>query len=354
MRPTRATGLAQQGPRSRVWRRAVGCGLSGFIGLVSLFGSPAAIAGLPGCDPAPAANGAPTHPLACHALSADGAELDWAALVAKVAAAPVALLGEVHDNPHHHRIRAQLVLALEARRNDGPRPGLVLEHIRVDQDLALSSFRALDRRQRREAADLFTALDWDNSGWPARAVFQPILDAALDAEWPLIPGNLERSSVRAVARQGLAAVPADEVQRLGLGEPLPDPAQADLLDELEASHCGLLPRAAFGGMADAQRYRDAHMAQALVDAQATHGRAILLAGNGHVRLDRGVPWHVRRLKPGLAVLSVMLLEVDDGKQTAGAYAPRRPDGETVADVVVLTPPVVRPDPCIEMRQRHGK
>ena len=66
-----------------------------------------------------------------------------------------------------------------------------------------------------------------------------------------------------------------------------------LLTELEASHCGLMPKSAFGGMAVAQRFRDGNMASILADAAPGSGQVVLVAGNGHVRLDRGVPWYLK-------------------------------------------------------------
>lgn len=338
--------------------RARSVSLLGLVALAAILQSaPLAQASLPGCEAASGANtpSSPgSHPLACRIFGTGGTEVAWDALVDRLAASTVALLGEVHDNGDHHRIRAQLILALEARRGGEPRPALVLEHIRADQDLALAALRALDRRERRSVADLFAALSWETSGWPDKALFQPLFEAALDAEWPILAGDLPSADIRAVARQGLAALPASELQRLGLATPLPAPAQADLLDELEKSHCGLLPKSAFGAMADAQRYRDAYMAHAVLDAERAHGRAILLAGNGHVRSDRGVPWHLRRLAPDARLATVMFLEVEGSKPAALDYLIRGSLDEPMADVVVLTRRAERPDPCTEMRKRFGK
>lgn len=338
--------------------RARSVSLLGLVALAAILQpAPQALALLPGCEaagPATAASPPVSHPLACRAFATEGLEIAWSGLVDRLAGVPIVLLGEVHDNGDHHRIRAQLILALEARRNGEPRPALVLEHIRADQDFALAALRALDRRQRRSAADLFAALRWETSGWPDKALFQPLFEAALDAEWPILAGNVPSGDIRAVARQGLAALPASELQRLGLATPLPAPAQADLLDELEASHCALLPKSAFGAMADAQRYRDAYMAHAVLDAQRAHGRAILLAGNGHVRADRGVPWHIKRLSPDARLATVMFLEAGGSKPTALDYLIRGSLDEPTADVVVLTRRAERPDPCAEMRKRFGK
>ena len=163
-----------------------------------------------------------------------------------------------------------------------------------------------------------------------------------------------RADVRDVARRGLHALPADTVARLGLDVPLPDPMAAALLDELEASHCGLMPRSAFANMATAQRYRDTHMAASLDAAASRHGAAILFAGNGHVRTDRGVPWDLTRMAPKRKVVVVAFLEVEDGKSDPGGYVLRDPAGAPAADYVVLTPRAERPDPCEAMRAQFKK
>lgn len=314
--------------------------------------SPAA-ANIPECS-TDANSAGPQHPLHCRAFAADGSEIAWNDLVGRLATVPLILLGEVHDNADQHRIRAQMILALASRWGPQSRAALVLEHIAADQELALAAFRALDRNNRREPSDVFAALNWEKSGWPDAGLFRPLFAAALDLEWPILPGNAPKQEVRAVARGTLSALQPDESERLGLAQALPEVEQSSLLDELEASHCGLMPRSAFGGMADAQRYRDAHMARALADAAIIHGRAVLLAGNGHVRSDRGVPWHLKRAAPEKPFASILHLEVVDGKETIAGYMERDADGRAIADFVVLTPRASRPDPCVEMRRRFGR
>jgi uncharacterized iron-regulated protein len=134
----------------------------------------------------------------------------------------------------------------------------------------------------------------------------------------------------------------------------PQPLAEALAAELKGSHCGLLPDSAIPGLVAAQRYRDAHLADVVLKATEQHGSAILIAGNGHVRSDRGVPWHIRQRAPDKKVISVMLIEVEDGKIDAEAYLPRDPDGKPAANYVVFTPRVQRADPCEAMRKSYGK
>ena len=104
-------------------------------------------------------------------------------------------------------------------------------------------------------------------------------------------------------------------------------------------------------MAYAQRYRDAHLADAMLKASNQHGGAFLIAGGTHVRTDRGVPWYLRLRAPGKNVVSLMFVEVEDGNTDAGAYVPRDPDGKPAVDYLVFTPRADRPDPCEKMRAK---
>jgi uncharacterized iron-regulated protein len=135
---------------------------------------------------------------------------------------------------------------------------------------------------------------------------------------------------------------------------MPQPLIDSLNEELVGSHCGVMPASAFGNMNIAQRFRDAHQARALVDAAEANGAAFLLAGNGHVRTDRAVPWYVRHMAPGRKVISVMLLEVEPGQNDAASYLPRGPDGKVATDYVLFTPRTERPDPCQKMRDQVSK
>ncbi len=280
-----------------------------------------------------------------------------------LAAADFVLLGEVHDNPVHHRSRAGLLGKLngrtwrpeDGRASRGPNFGLIMEHIRADQQEAVSGITPRDGtgRDGRSAKTYLDVLEWEKSGWPERKLFEPIFSEIFDLVLPVYAGNPTRAEVRDVARKGVAALPERTLQELGLLDPLPPAAQDGLLGELEASHCGLMPKRAFAGMADAQRFRDAFMAKALVGAQSKYGHAVLLAGNGHVRRDRGVPWHLSRMAAGKTIVVIMYVEVASTGLRVEDYVERDAAGRPVADFVFVTTQVARPDPCEEMR-KHFK
>lgn len=265
----------------------------------------------------------------------------------------IVLLGEVHDNPEQHAVRGDILRPRLDRMvaTKGLRPTAVFEHIRTGQQAALDTFYRRAARSRRlwRAPDLLRELDWKNSGWPAADMFYPLFDSALRAKQPIYPGNAVRERMRLLVR-GQDQPTEEETTLLKLAQALPQPLLDTLASELEGSHCGALPSSAVPSMSLAQRYTDAHLAEALVKAAEKHGGAFLLAGNGHVRTDRGVPWYLRRLVPQRKVIAVMFLEVEEGKNEASAYLTGAPGGTVEADYVMFTPRHERPDPCEKMRQ----
>jgi uncharacterized iron-regulated protein len=261
----------------------------------------------------------------------------------------IVLLGEMHDNTAHHQVRGWLIEDAVKTRPQW-RPAVLFEQIDTDKQEALDRFETLDAGA-RTAESLFALLKWQESGWPPADIYRPLVEAVVAAKLPILAGNVSRARVRSVARSGLSQIAPEEQARLGLDRALPVPLADALRQELEESHCGALPPQAMGGMAAAQHYRDAHMADALLGAAQRHGSAILIAGNGHVRADRGVPWHLRQRAPGTPVTTVLLVEVADGETEPADYLPRDPDGQPAADFIIFTLKAERKDPCESLRKK---
>jgi uncharacterized iron-regulated protein len=96
-------------------------------------------------------------------------------------------------------------------------------------------------------------------------------------------------------------------------------------------------------MALAQRARDGQMADRLLGAHG--GPAVLVAGAGHVRTDRGVPLRIRAARPGARVVSVAFVEVDRDRTTPESYAGRYAATRLPFDFVWFTPRANDDDPC---------
>ena len=236
---------------------------------------------------------------------------------------PVVLFGEVHDNAAQHALRLE---AFDALLRSGARPALLLEQFDRERQPAIERARAgaaaPDAAQIILAGSGAPASDTRSWNWP---YYQPLIALALTYELPIIAANVSRDDARRVISEGLGATGFDpmvapEIQR----------AQAEAI---EGSHCGMLAGAQAQRMAGAQIARDQFMAR-LIETHAQRG-VLLLAGNGHVRTDIGVP---RWLTPATRAKteSIGMLEADESGHA---------ESEDAFDRVLLTPRQARKDPC---------
>jgi uncharacterized iron-regulated protein len=256
----------------------------------------------------------------------------------RLAAARFVLLGEKHDNPDHHRLQAWVLRGLVAA---GRRPAVGFEMVEVSDAPAIARHLAAAPG---DAAGLAEAVDWRRSGWPSWELYRPIAEAALAAGLPVVATNLPRSVARTLARQGLGGADPALVARLGLDRALPAATRAAMAEEIREAHCGRIPEARIEGMIAAQRGRDAQIARSLVEASTRDG-AVLIAGTGHARHDRGVPAHLAALAPGAPVASLALVEVVRDRREPAAYASGYGAARLPFDYAWFTPRVDDEDPC---------
>ena len=256
------------------------------------------------------------------------------------------LLGEIHDNPDAHRLQAWLIgVAAEQRK-----PAVVLEMIPRDSAKKLQDYLASPDAN---PAGLGAALDWKKWGWPDWKIYQPIAEAAFGLSLPLVAGDIDKPTLRKAARKGLGILDAEERKKLLLTEDLSKELADSMADELFLSHCELIPKEGLRPMGVVQRLRDAVLADNLLSAAGKDG-AVLIAGNGHIRNDRAVPWYLTRRAPKAETLVVMMLEVTADAAKPEDIVPLAPDGSPTADYVWFTPQAEREDQCEALRKHFSK
>jgi uncharacterized iron-regulated protein len=236
------------------------------------------------------------------------------------------LLGEKHDNVDHHRLQAEVVQALGQK---GQARSVSFEMWEDNVQPKLDAFV-----RGRAAAEIPAQVGWEARGWGPFANYQPIAEAALSHGFPLVAANVQGLRARALQEKGVQAVaprvsPLLEQTRFSATE------ETELAAELRASHCGHLPEDLVAPMALAQHVRDARMALSLSERAMANG-AVLIAGAGHTRNDRGVP---RFLPPGTS-LSVAFVEIDAKELRPEAYEQSKNH-----DFVYFTPSIPTDDPC---------
>ncbi|TJZ77356.1 ChaN family lipoprotein [Chitiniphilus eburneus] len=246
------------------------------------------------------------------------------ALAARIADKPVWLLGEVHDNAEGHRQRAYL---LAQRVQAGWRPAIAMEQFdrerQPDLDAALRDCADADCVVQRAGG---AKAAWQ---WP---YYTPVIALALQYRLPLLAANVSRADAARVVREGYAAaLDTATLQAFGLDQPLPVDLDAGQQREVDVGHCGQLPASLLPGMARAQVARDVWMAR--VVREHADG-VVLLAGNGHVRRDLGVPRWLAGV-PSEQVVSVGFVEA---AAPAGRF-----------DAVVTIPAAARADACATLK-----
>ena len=248
------------------------------------------------------------------------------------------LLGEVHDNAQQHRLR---LAALERAFAAGWRPAIAMEQFDRERQADIDRARFERPRDAQHLVDVAGRPSTQaGSGWNW-AFYEPFVDLALRYDVPLIAANLSNADAARIVNGGYASVFGDStIAALGLGVPIAPEVQSAQEREIETGHCHALPRSMWPRMARAQFARDAVMAEALRRG-AGSGGVVLLAGNGHVRRDIGVPRWLGAVQD--RVFAVGYLEITDDSTPVTAF-----------DAVVRTAVAERADPCAEFKRRAAE
>jgi len=237
-------------------------------------------------------------------------------LATHLISADYVLLGELHDNPHHHEIRSRLIAAISSKKYVA-----VVEYLPTGPLVRLtgSTLQSLEQA------------GFSPKAWPWK-IYQPLFEAIRVSGLPLYGSNLDRSISKTIFSGGpIPATMESDYQKSTLASDAIRSLENDLID----GHCGKLPAQYLEPMFRVQRLTDISMAQVMM----RHSPAILFAGNGHIRNDYGVPQVLRSLEPAKKRVSVGFIE--EAQRDSSAFA----ELAKLYDFVWITPNIERADPC---------
>lgn len=258
----------------------------------------------------------------------------------RIAAADIALLGETHDNPEHHAVQLRL---LRRTVDAGRKPALVMEQIDTEWQDAVDAARAVDGVDSAAIA----AAGKVSPGWHWRE-YAELVTLALERRLKVVAANLSRARTRPIAAEGLAALGAGEPERLGLEPGWPAARRAAMRRVLVDGHCGD-DSPIIDKLIDVQRARDAVMADTIL--KAGNDGVVAIIGRGHARADLGVPLYLAGRTGGRSVVSLGLVEVEQGRSAPTDYAETTPGTH---DFVWFTPRAERADQCATFKRSAGK
>ena len=266
-----------------------------------------------------------SHPLTGRIYSSrKGAFVSAAEMTQALRNAPVVLIGERHDHPDHHRLQGWILSRLDPE--------------------AVVGFEMLDELDVDPIADVQTAdalraaSKWDESGWPDFTLYRPVFDALYAAGHTAAAVHPSRKRLR-----DLMMGPASQAtENRDLATSLSEDGLAALRRDITKGHCGHATPPIVEAMILAQRFKDRWMTTRLKEA-ANGKQAVLIAGNGHIRRDYGVPNDY-----DAPVMSVALLEVRRDRETPAEYTPE------LYDWVWFTPRIDEIDPCEKFKAQLEK
>src|SRR5690606_7579869 len=238
------------------------------------------------------------------------------------------LLGEVHDNAVGHALRLR---HLQSYVDGTARVAIAMEQFDRERQADLDA--ALARCE--DAACVIDAVAPGKSGWNWDH-YAPVVQLALDHDLPLLAANLSRAEASAVVKDGFGAALSPELHAKYALDALPEALLEAQVAEVREGHCNMLPDALFEPMARAQIARDVVMADTVLAALGGETAAdvvFLLAGNGHVNRDVGVPHWLIASGSGEQLVATGYLE--EGNE----------DERRHFDNAYLVPPTEREDPC---------
>jgi uncharacterized iron-regulated protein len=251
-------------------------------------------------------------------ITLHGARVTSEQVLKAAAEARYVMLGELHDDPRHHVLQNAVLTAIaEARR----RPSVVFEMLEAAQALAIKTAR--------DPETFGEVVHWEQRGWPAYAMYQPIVTTAMASGMALAGGNLDGKALIKAAKAG------ENAASLGFTTALPPEQIAKIEENVRVGHCGHANDATVQTMSAAQQLRDAYLARRMLESATSDG-AVLIAGAEHARKDHGAAFHIP------TALSIGFVEV-------GEDVP-----DDAFDIIWRTPKIERQDPCEEFRKNLEK
>jgi uncharacterized iron-regulated protein len=219
----------------------------------------------------------------------DGTTIHFEEMIKEIKKPTLVFIGEVHDNPGHHRAQLSFIRSLH---ESGFPVAIGLEIFRAD------SQRDLDLWTRGDfVLEKFLPVFHDNSHAPWQW-YRDIFLYARDNAIPLIGLNVPDAITQKVSRQGFASLSTEELRQLPPG--ISCDVDAEYMDFIRRAHEGHAKHddKSFRSFCEAQMLWDKVMAWHLIEFKKKNpGKTVIvLAGVGH-SWKRGIPVQVKRQSP---------------------------------------------------------
>lgn len=224
-------------------------------------------------------------------------------------------IGETHDNPHAHKLQADIIRAL-VKDERTVVVGMEMYQRSVQDVLFEWSAGKLTEEEFIEKSQWKTQWGFDY------ALYKPIFDVVKEFRLPLIGLNVPREWVRIASREGYEALPEEAKKQLPEMD-LTNKDHRKVFDALMGGH----PGAGVEGMYRGQVLWDEAMADSAIRylrSRITDDKVlfVIIAGNGHVMYKQGINWRIwkRTGEDGVTVVPIEMAEDATSRKVAAGLA----------------------------------
>lgn len=265
----------------------------------------------------------------------------------------VIYLGEIHDNPDHHRVQLEILKTLI---DQGKKPLIGFEFFSREQTSWLlnytsgskSSFRPLKERGAEQM--LRQRLGWQKrEDWK---FYFPMLELAKNEKLSVFGADIDTGIRSRMARAGIDQMLS--IEKIGLPSTLApdsDESQKLIFQDLRNGHCNMASEEWVQKLYKTMSIRNSFMAQSiqLMRSGKTEKQPIvMILGRGHVDYNAGVKAQLNFLDDTIRQLNIGLFETQDDHEGSYSSSLLEPaNGFTRHDILILTPQRTekKDDPC---------
>lgn len=261
--------------------------------------------------------------------TSDSHKLTKDALIQRIGENRNILLGEQHRNTEHHRLRGTLIASFPSDMTV-----VVAEHLDFGRTILWKELLINDLK-----AGGFSDKGWK---WPIHQdLFEPLKTHSIE----LIGGNISRDKAKDVVLKG-PDILEPSIKSIYDATPYGERESAILIEDIRVGHCNTLPENMLKPMASAQHAKDSAMSLTL--HQSKKPIRFLIAGNGHVRKDYGVPVILKKLYPEEKTLSIGFIDESDYRDDSLS------EYRNEYDVIVVAGTSPEEDHCVALKSNIAK
>jgi uncharacterized iron-regulated protein len=269
-----------------------------------------------------------------------GEKISFDQLIEQIDSSKVIFVGEAHDQIEHHHIEVRILQGLLAKGKDVV---LGMEMFHRSQQPLLDRWSQggfTEREFRKET-------NWDTTWGIDYPLYKGILDEAKNRHLKVLGLNVEREWVSTVAKNGIKGISSDDRKKLPEMD-LSDKEHRAYIRRIYSSHRGGLSKD-FERFYESQCLWDEGMADTLSEflraSESQDKTLLVIAGNGHIVFDFGIPKRFYRRTPfpfKTIVMKEWTIEADPDLRSSPTSAP-------LADFLWVT----RPNPPEQEKPRIG-